>query len=100
MASLSRESAPQGGPPPLPPHSWVRATRGPMTGSGVTRLIGAGERRITPELEAARKRLDQNPLAMRQRRETVEHPFGVLASNLTRVFNIVSIQPLMAAICG
>ena len=61
---------------------------------------------------------------MRQRRETVEHPFGtlkmrmgathflmkrlpkvatemalhVLAYNLTRVINIVGIQPLMAAI--
>jgi transposase len=50
---------------------------------------------------------------MRQRRETVEHPFGtiktlprgasemalhVLAYNLTRVMNIMGIQPLMAAI--
>ena len=29
-------------------------------------------------LEAAQKRLDENPQAMRQRRETVEHPFGTL----------------------
>src|SRR5450631_4169538 len=29
-------------------------------------------------LEAAQKRLDGNPQAMRQRRETVEHPFGTL----------------------
>src|ERR1700721_1942065 len=69
-------------------------------------------------------RLDRNPPAMRQRRETVEHPFGtlkmrmgathflmkrlpkvatemalhVLAYNLTRVMNIMGIQPLMAAI--
>ena len=69
------------------------------------------------------RRLDNNPQAMRQRRETVEHPFGtlkmrmgathflmkrlprvatemalhVLAYNLTRVINIVGIQPLMAA---
>src|ERR671922_713949 len=87
------------------------------------------ERRITrwePEhvLEAVRKRLDKNPQAMRQRRETAEHPFGtlkmrmgathflmkrlpkvatemalhVLAYNLTRVMNIMGIQPLMAAI--
>ena len=74
-------------------------------------------------LEAAQKRLDENPQAMRQRRETVEHPFGtlkmrmgathflmkrlpkvatemalhVLAYNLTRVINIIGIQPLMAA---
>ena len=75
-------------------------------------------------LEAVQKRLDRNPQAMRQRRETVEHPFGtlklrlgathflmkrlprvatevalhVLAYNLTRVMNITGIQPLMAAI--
>jgi transposase len=87
------------------------------------------ERRITRwehehVLEAAQQRLDANPQAMRQRRETVEHPFGtmkarmgathfltktlpkvaaemalsVLAYNLTRVMNIVGIKPLMAAI--
>ena len=70
------------------------------------------------------QRLDANPNAMRQRRETVEHPFGtikdrmgathflmktlpkvaaemalhVLAYNLTRVMNIIGIKPLMAAI--
>jgi transposase len=87
------------------------------------------ERRITRwehehVLEAVQKRLDKNPQAMRQRRETAEHPFGtlkmrmgathflmkrlpkvatemalhVLAYNLTRVMNIIGIQPLMAAI--
>jgi transposase len=87
------------------------------------------ERRITRYeheyvLEAVQKRLDKNPQAMRQRRETAEHPFGtlkmrmgathflmkrlpkvatemalhVLAYNLTRVMNIMGIQPLMAAV--
>ena len=87
------------------------------------------ERRITRwehehVLEAVQKRLDRNPQAMRQRRETVEHPFGtlkmrmgathflmkrlpkvasemalhVLAYNLTRVMNIIDTQPLIAAI--
>src|ERR1700719_2515304 len=87
------------------------------------------ERRITRWehehlLEAVQQRLDSNPEAMRQRRETVEHPFGtmkarmgathfltktlpkvaaemalsVLAYNLTRVMNIVGTKPLMAAI--
>jgi transposase len=87
------------------------------------------ERRITRwehehVLEAVQKRLDKNPHAMRQRRETAEHPFGtlkmrmgathflmkrlpkvatemalhVLAYNLTRVMNIIGVQPLMAAI--
>jgi transposase len=75
-------------------------------------------------LEAVQKRLDEHPEKMRQRRETVEHPFGtikarmgathflmktlprvasemalhVLAYNLTRVMNIMGVQPLLAAI--
>jgi transposase len=87
------------------------------------------ERRITRwehehVLEAAQRRLDENPRAMRQRRETVEHPFGtlkmrmgathflmkrlpkvatemalhVLAYNLTRAINIVGVKPLLVAI--
>jgi transposase/ParB-like chromosome segregation protein Spo0J len=87
------------------------------------------ERRITRWehehlVEAVQRRLDENPEAMRQRRETVEHPFGtikmrmgathflmkrlknvktemalsVMAYNLTRVINIVGIRPLIAAI--
>jgi transposase len=86
------------------------------------------ERRITRWehehlLEAVQRRLDEHPEKMRQRRETVEHPFGtikarmgathflmktlprvaaemalhVLAYNLTRVMNIIGIRPLMAA---
>jgi hypothetical protein len=75
-------------------------------------------------LDAVQQRLDANPNAMRQRRETVEHPFGtikarmgathfllkslpkvaaemalhVLAYNLTRVMNMIGIKPLIAAI--
>ena len=74
-------------------------------------------------LEAVQRRLDENPEAMRQRRETVEHPFGtiktrmgathflmkrlknvrtemalsVLAYNLTRVMNILGTGPLLQA---
>jgi transposase len=86
------------------------------------------ERRITRWehehlLETVQRRLDEHPEKMRQRRETVEHPFGtikarmgathflvktlprvaaemalhVLAYNLTRVMNIMGIQPLIAA---
>ena len=70
------------------------------------------------------ERLDRDPEKMRVRRQTVEHPFGtikfwmgathflmktlpcvaaemalhVLAYNLTRVMNIMGVQPLMAAI--
>jgi transposase len=75
-------------------------------------------------LETVQRRLDEHPEKMRLRRETVEHPFGtikarmgathflmktlprvasemalhVLAYNLTRVMNIMGIQPLLAAI--
>jgi hypothetical protein len=75
-------------------------------------------------LEAVQRRLDEHPDKMRQRRETVEHPFGtikarmgathflmktlprvatemalhVLAYNLTRVMNIIGIAPLIAAV--
>ena len=74
-------------------------------------------------LEAVQQRLDENPQAMRRRRETVEHPFGtikarmgathflmkrlmnvrtemalsVLAYNLTRAMNILGIVPMIQA---
>ena len=75
-------------------------------------------------MEDVQRRLDENPQAMRQRRETVEHPFGtikarmgathflmkrlknvrteralgVLAYNLTRVMNILATRPLIQVI--
>ena len=86
------------------------------------------ERRITRweyehVLETVQRRLDEHPEKMRQRRETVEHPFGtikywmgythfqmktlkrvgtemalhVLAYNLKRVINIIGVDPLIAA---
>jgi hypothetical protein len=96
---------------------------------GPRRCTTGQQRRITrwehePVLEAVQRRLDENPQTMRQRRETVEHPFGtitarmgathflmktlprvagemarhVLAYHLTRVMNIIGIKPLIAAI--
>jgi hypothetical protein len=87
-----------------------------------------GERRISrweheAVLEAVQARLDNNPDAMRLRRQTAEHPFGtikcwkgwthfltmtlpkvatemalnVLAHNMKRVMAIVGIQALMEA---
>jgi transposase len=90
--------------------------------TGKERLISRWEHEHV--IEAVQRRLDEHPEKMRQRRETVEHPFGtikarmgathflmktlprvasemalhVLAYNLTRVMNIIGIQPLMAAI--
>jgi len=92
------------------------------------RCTTAKERRITrwehePLLEEVQARLDAHPEKMRQRRETVEHPFGtikarmgathfltktlprvriemalhMLAYNLTRAINILCIAPLIAA---
>ena len=86
------------------------------------------ERRVTRWehehlVDAVQKRLDENPKAMRQRRETVEHPFGtikarmgathflmkrlknvkteaalcVLAYNLTRAMTILGVGALTAA---
>ena len=88
----------------------------------------ASERRISRwehehVLEAVQQRLDRNPQAMRQRRETAEHPFAtlkmrmgathflmkrlpkvatemalhVLAYNLTRVMNIIGVPQFLAA---
>jgi transposase len=105
-------------------HYWTTACRHcPLK----SQCAKANERRIKRwehehVLEAVQQRLDKNPRAMRQRRETVEHPFAtlkmrmgathflmkrlpkvatemalhVLAYNLTRVLNIIGIQPLLA----
>ena len=85
-------------------------------------LPGAGP--ATRRKKTTSEGIDEHPEKMRQRRETVEHPFGtikarmgathflmkalprvasemalhVLAYNLTRVMNIIGIQPLIAAI--
>jgi len=104
---------------------WARSCR---TCALKAQCTPSTERRIArweheEVLEAVQRRLDENPEAMRQRRETVEHPFGtikawmgathflmrrlknvrtemalsVLAYNMTRVINLIGIRPLMAA---
>jgi transposase len=105
---------------------WTNACR---TCALKSRCTTGVQRRITRwehehVLEAVQRRLDENPQAMRRRRETVEHPFGtikarmgathflmktlprvatemalhVLAYNLTRVMNIMGPGRLIAAI--
>jgi len=105
---------------------WTNACR---TCALKSRCTTAVQRRITrwehePVLEAVQRRLDEDPQAMRRRRETVEHPFGtikarmgathflmktlprvaaemalhVLAYNLTRVINLIGRGRLIAAI--
>lgn len=104
---------------------WTNACRDCALKSRCTTGV---QRRITRwehehVVEAVQRRLDENPQAMRQRRETVEHPFGtikarmgathflmktlprvaaemalhVLAYNLTRVMNIIGPGRLIAA---
>src|SRR5262249_34798150 len=105
---------------------WTNACR---TCELKSRCTTGEQRRITRwehehVLEAVQKRLDENPNAMRVRREVVEHPFAtmkarmgathflmkrlprvatemalhVLVYNLTRVLNIIGIKPMMAAV--
>jgi hypothetical protein len=88
-----------------------------------TRPSGLSHMSLSQDLEAVQRRLDEHPERMRQRRETVEHPFGtikarmgatqflmktlprvaaemalhVLAYILTSVLNLVGIKPLLAA---
>jgi hypothetical protein len=47
-------------------------------------------------LEAAQKRLDENPQAMRARRETVEHPFGTLKMRMGATHFLVKRLPKVA----
>src|SRR5690242_21803996 len=111
---------------------WSCAATGPMPARAAPSkhsCTPSKERRITRwehehVLDAVQRRLDEHPEKMRQRRETVEHPFGtlkapmgathflmkrlprvatemalhVLAYNLTRVINIMGPGPLIAAI--
>ena len=103
---------------------WTNACQ---SGAIKHRCTTGKERRITRWehehiLEAVQRSLDERPEKMRQRCETVEHPFGtikarmgaihflmktlpkvatemalhVLAYNLTRVMNIIGVPPLMA----
>jgi transposase len=105
---------------------WSTACRGCAIKD---RCTTGKERRITRwehehVLETVQRRLDEHPEKMRQRRETVEHPFGtikcwmgsthfqmktlkrvstemalhVLAYNLKRVMSILGIGPLIAAL--
>src|SRR5215216_1017348 len=60
------------------------------------------ERRITRWehehlLEAVQRRLDEHPEKMRQRRETVEHPFGTIKARMGATRFLVKTLPRVAA---
>jgi Transposase DDE domain len=117
----------------IPPYTIThRGRRGRLLHCGISPgLWGAcstsKERRITRwehehVLEAMQRRLDEHSEKMRQRRETVEHPFGtikarmgathflmktlplvatemalhILAYNMRRVMSIMGVRPLLA----
>jgi hypothetical protein len=52
----------------------------PQCTKGKQRRISRWEQE--PVAEAAQRRLDENPGAMRARRETAEHPFGTLKARM------------------
>jgi transposase len=52
----------------------------PRCATGPERRIARWEHEHV--LEAVQRRLDENPQAMRQRRETVEHPFGTIKARM------------------
>ena len=65
------------------------------------RCTSGKERRITcweheHVLEAVQRRLDKNPQAMRQRRETVEHPFGTLKMRMGATHFLMKHLPKVA----
>jgi Transposase DDE domain len=66
-----------------------------------SRCTTAEQRRITRwehehVLEAVQRRLDQNPKAMRQRRETAEHPFGTLKARMGATHFLMKTLPRVA----
>src|ERR687898_2591305 len=66
------------------------------------RCTPAKERRITrweheEVLEAVQRRLDENPQAMRVRRETVEHPFGTMKARMGATYFLTKTLPKVAA---
>ena len=110
-------------------HYWTNACAG-CAGCAIKRQCTTGKERRVKHWEhegvvdAMQQRLDQAPDTMRNRRRTVEHPFGplkawmgsthfltktlqrvstemslhVLAYNLKRVIAILGVKPLVAAI--
>ena len=48
-------------------------------------------------LEAVQQRLDADPQAMRQRRETVEHPFGTIKARMGATHFLMKTLPTVAA---
>src|SRR3984885_1484601 len=63
------------GPPPV-----IAVQSRTVATKGKERLISRWEHEHIPE--AVQRRLDEHPEKMRQRRETVEHPFGTIKARM------------------
>jgi hypothetical protein len=48
-------------------------------------------------MQAVQKRLDENPHAMRKRRETAEHPFGTMKMRMGATHFLTKTLPKIAA---
>jgi macrodomain Ter protein organizer (MatP/YcbG family) len=77
---------------------WTNACR---TCALKSRCTTGKERRITRwqhehVLEAVQRRLDEHPQAMRQRRETVEHPFGTIKARMRATHFLMKTLPRVA----
>ena len=78
---------------------WTNACRTCVLKSRCTTGV---QRRITRwehehVLEAVQQRLDQDPQAMRRRRETVEHPFGTIKARMGATHFLMKTLPRVAA---
>jgi hypothetical protein len=78
---------------------WTNACR---TCALKSRCTTAVQRRITRwehehVVEAVQRRLDEDPQAMRRRRETVEHPFGTIKARMGATHFLMKTLPRVAA---
>ena len=84
---------------------WSCAATGPTparVAPSSTACPTGKERRITRwehehVLEAVQRRLDEHPEKMRQRRETVEHPFGTIKARMGATHFLMKTLPKVAA---
>src|SRR5215831_18263146 len=88
------------------PRTWIGAA--PLSDQRLpelrhqTSLYHRQERRITRWehehiLEAVQRRLDEHPEKMRQRRETVEHPFGTIKARMGATHFLMKTLPRVAS---
>jgi Transposase DDE domain len=80
-------------------HYWTNACRTCALKSHCTTTAIRRIKRWEHEhvIEAVQKRLDENPQAMRTRRETVEHPFGTIKARMGTTHFLMNTLPRVAS---